>query len=299
MPLVAQPVQADLHPGFLPYRRLRDELLGLPAAQWIGRCSLLARERDLRSAGGAPISFAAGGEAGGALAYESAILLSGRVSCRTEGRGAMHDLHNALVWLTFPKIKSALNSLHFPMGALRGGRATQSRAASRGAVGSAGGGAGGDVGGLQEPSARGRGRVRDAVTLLDESGLLWLSHSSPLDDQLRARNWRGLLIENRALLQVSVMPIIIGHGLLEKLGTPYKAMTAHCLVCNGCRIGARPAQWAIADWAAIDALVAARIEALFAQGAPVLCALPVMGLPGWDPANNDPSYYDDARVFRL
>ena len=280
---VASPAPSGSHAGFHPYRRLRDQLLGLPAGQWVSRCSLLARERGLHSAGGAPISFAAGGEAAGALAYESAILKSGRVSCRTEGRGALHDLHNALVWLTFPKIKSALNRLHFERGCPRGEGTVLEVAA-------------------QLPG--GRGRVRDAVTLLDESGLLWISSSSLLDEQLRARNWRGLLIRNRALLQASVLPIIIGHGLLEKLAMPYKAMTAHCLVCDGWPVGdgwpagKGIADCAIAHWATIDASVAGRIEALFARGAPVLPALPVLGLPDWDPANNDPSYYDDACVFR-
>jgi hypothetical protein len=46
--------------------------------------------------------------------------------------------------------------------------------------------------------------------------------------------------------------------------------------------------------------VARRISNLFAAGAPpVLAPLPVLGLPGWDRANDDPSYYEDARVFRV
>jgi hypothetical protein len=28
------------------------------------------------------------------------------------------------------------------------------------------------------------------------------------------------------------------------------------------------------------------------------CPLPVMGLPGWSPANTDPAFYQDEQVFR-
>ena len=90
------------HPGFDVYRRLRDELLGLPAPDWIGRANLLAAQRDLRSAAKVPIRFVMVQESAGALDYEAAILHEGRIACRPSGRGALHDLYNALVWLTFP-----------------------------------------------------------------------------------------------------------------------------------------------------------------------------------------------------
>ena len=91
-----------------------------------------------------------------------------------------------------------------------------------------------------------------------------------------------------------MLPIIIGHGLLEKLAAPYKSMTAHCLVCSG----SWPVE-ALPDMAQIDAAVAQGIAGAFAaQGPPKLAPLPILGLPGWDRGNDDPSYYDDARVFR-
>jgi hypothetical protein len=255
------------HPGFHPYRRLRNELLGLPAEAWVARCNLLAGSRDLRSAAGASLSFVVDDASmAGALGYEAAILHQGRIACRAHGRGALHDLHNALAWLTFPRIKAALNRLHLE------------RAGGPG---------------------KGRGRVRDAVTLLDESGLLWLSRSTLLDEQLLARDWRGLLVANRERVRAEVLPIIVGHGLLEKLATPYKSMTAHCLVCSGCPVPATERDLAERDLAGIDATVAAAIAAAFtAHGLPKLAPLPILGLPGWDPANTDRSYYDDARVFR-
>jgi len=250
----------DTHPGFAPYRRLRAELLDLHAGDWVARCDSLAAIRRLRSATGAPIRFVGGADGGSALAYESAILHEGKVTCRSTGRGALHDLHNALVWLTFPQTKAVLNRLHF------------SREAA---------------------PAAGRGRLRDMLTLLDENGLLWLSDSPGLDAQLLGMDWTGLLVQNRERVLDRVVPIVFGHGLLEKLASPYKSMTAHCLVCSG--------RWS-ADVVhapeAIDGDVAARIAAWSADLPQKLAPLPILGLPGWDPSNHDRSYYDDARVFR-
>ena len=285
------PALATRHPGFDPYGLLRDELFGLPGRDRVDRCNVLARRRGLRSAAGAPISFGVNkGCPPGALGYEATILHEGRIACRREGRGALHDLHNALVWLTFPRIKATLNRLHV------------------------------DCAGSAQRAGQGRGRVRDAVTLLDESGLLWLSASRLLDEQLQARDWTGLLVSNRERVRNEVLPIIVGHGLLEKLAAPYKSMTAHCLICpwppaggddggpgggDGIelsevdRAGNELAGIDLAgiDLARIDAAVAKRI-AKESHG-PVLVPLPILGLPGWDPANFDASYYDDTRVFRV
>lgn len=259
---VASRADGSCHPGLALYRPLRDELLRLPPGQWIAHCNRLAESRGLRSAAGAPLRFVADFEPPGALGYEAAIFHQGRVACRSGGRGAVHDLHNALVWLTFPAVKATLNGLHVESPTRDGG---------------------------------GRGRLRDVATLLDESGLLWLSADAGLDARLQAKDWRGLLVDNRERLAAEVRPVVIGHGLLEKLLAPYKAMTAHCLPCRAV------AQDAFAGRAGdeCDRLAAACLAAAFAGGrVPKLAPLPILGLPGWDAANVDPSYYEDARVFR-
>lgn len=267
----------------LPYAPLRSELLSLPTADWVARCNALAACRGLLSAAGAPLSFVAAAPVRGALGYEAEILHHGRIACRPAGRGALHDLHNALVWLTFPQVKATLNRLHL---------------AAVGGIGTMG-----PV--VRAAVASGRGRTRDLATLLDESGLLWVSASSRLDRQLQAGQWRELLVANREQVRAMVLPIVIGHGLLVKLAAPYKAMTAHCLVCPIDRAdGGFPGSgFADMNVAAVDAAAAQRLASMFgAEGAPTtapnLAPLPILGLPGWDPANLDASYYDDARVFR-
>ena len=63
----------------------------------------------LSTASGQPIRFVPSTELddGG---YEHRIYTSGRISTRPDN---WHDLFNALVWMRFPRLKIAMNSLHF------------------------------------------------------------------------------------------------------------------------------------------------------------------------------------------
>jgi hypothetical protein len=246
-----------LHPGLRPHAALLDALTGMPPELWTERCTRFAQARGLRSAGGAPLCFVAGGgPREGALDYESAIFHHGRIACRDTEPGAGHDLHNALCWLAYPLTKATLNRLHLLRAAEDGG------------------------------GRRRRGAARDRLTLLDESGIAWLSDAPDLDLRLQAGDWHGLFVAGRERLRTDVTAIVIGHGLLQKLAAPYKALTAHTLAC-GPRAGN------------VDAAIARAVARAFADGAvPRLAPLPVQGLPDWDRANRDPSYYDDPRVFR-
>lgn len=119
-----------------------------------------------------------------------------------------------------------------------------------------------------------RGPVRDALTLFDENGAL-LQAPAVLVDALRRRDWRSLFISHRARW-VEARLTLFGHALLEKLATaPRKALTAHVLLCD--------------EPLALDADGWARKP---------FAPLPVLGVPGWWPGNEDPAFYDDAAVFR-
>ncbi len=74
---------------------------------------------------------------------------------------------------------------------------------------------------------------------------------------------------------------------MEKLASPYKAITAHVLVLP------RPAS---TDRSELDAAVAGSLGEDF--GTTALLPLPVLGIPRWWAANEDPAFYDDAFVFR-
>lgn len=126
-----------------------------------------------------------------------------------------------------------------------------------------------------------RGPVRDALTLFDENAA-WLQAPPALADALARRDWPALFAVQRDAWR-EVRPVLFGHALLEKLVAPRKPITAHVwLVPPG--VAAEPHL--------VEALTPARLAAR-----PFL-ALPVLGVPGWWPENEDPAFYDDAAVFR-
>jgi hypothetical protein len=84
--------------------------------------------------------------------------------------------------------------------------------------------------------------------------------------------------------------VLFGHALLEKLVEPYKSITAHVL--------AEPVPLALGDdLPAWDAWLATQLDGATLARKP-FTPLPVLGVPGWCPANGAPGFYDDDRVFR-
>lgn len=127
-----------------------------------------------------------------------------------------------------------------------------------------------------------RGALRDAATLLDENGALLLAPPA-LQAALRGRDWQQLGVGARALWQQARF-LPLGHALLEKLVQPRKSITAHvlCLAPE------------VAD---ADAALAAQCSAEWLAQKP-FSPLPVLGVPGWWPGNEEVCFYDDPLVFR-
>jgi hypothetical protein len=133
-----------------------------------------------------------------------------------------------------------------------------------------------------------RGPVRDAITLFDENAVL-LQAPDALWDALIAREWTRLFVELRPLWAQARL-VLFGHALLEKLVAPYKSITGH--------VYREPVPLALGDDpAAWDAWLADRLTATELATKP-FTPLPVLGVPGWWPANEDPAFYADAGVFR-
>ncbi|MFN3569112.1 MAG: DUF3025 domain-containing protein [Polaromonas sp.] len=130
-----------------------------------------------------------------------------------------------------------------------------------------------------------RGPVRDALTVFDENAAL-LSAPEPLWDALVTRQWRRLFVDLRPLWQEAQL-VLFGHALLEKLVYPRKPVTAHVY-------RAPAAMNFIADF---DAWVARDLDAEKLARKP-FAPLPVLGVPGWWPDNENFSFYDDSLVFR-
>ena len=130
-----------------------------------------------------------------------------------------------------------------------------------------------------------RGPVRDACTLFDENAAL-LQAPDELWDALAARQWSRLFGELRPLWRHAGL-VVFGHAALEKLVAPYKSITAHV--------------WRVTEpWASLhelDAWLDADLTPAKLAAKPFV-PLPVLGVPGWWPANEDPGFYADAAVFR-
>ena len=130
-----------------------------------------------------------------------------------------------------------------------------------------------------------RGPARDALTVFDENAA-FLQAPDALWDALVAKDWHRVFVTLRGEWQQAHL-VLFGHALLEKLVSPRKAITAHVY-------RAYAASNSIAD---MDAWVAADLSADKLATKP-FAHLPVLGVPGWWPANRDPSFYADATVFR-
>ncbi|MFM2209908.1 MAG: hypothetical protein RIQ96_1551 [Pseudomonadota bacterium] len=177
-------------------------------------------------------------------------------------RENLHDFLNGLMWLRWPQAKRRINEL-------------QAAEIARHGIGPV------------------RGAVRDALTLLDENGVLLQAPEavrSELLQALRARQWQRLFVDLRPLWQQARL-WIVGHALLEKLVQPRKDITAHLWWDVACD--------AATDDAAgtLDAALAHSLTPQRLARKPFL-PLPVLGVPRWWAANAEPGFYDDAAVFR-
>lgn len=130
-----------------------------------------------------------------------------------------------------------------------------------------------------------RGPVRDAATLFDENGAV-LSAPEPLWAALAERDWQRLFVGLRPLWPQARL-VVFGHALLEKLAAPRKNLTAH--------VWAQPCPGG--SMAEVDVWLAGQLSADRLAAKPFL-PLPVLGIPGWWPANENFSFYDDPLVFR-
>ncbi len=240
------------HPCWDGYRVLIDRLPGDGFPDPAALTRLLPPGQA--GAAGKGIRFRPASEIPG-VAYEKHIFETGEVSTRENN---WHDLFNALAWCRFPFLKTAMNEVHFRH--------------------------------LDEEKEGRRGSRRDALTLLDESGVIVLSRDGKLLSALAERDWQKAFVAHRdAWTGTGVM--VCGHAILEKFLAPYKALTAHALL-----VPLRGAA-CVAD---IDGMLAdgVRDGSLLATTGD-LSPLPLMGIPGWwTGGGQDAQFYADKSVFR-
>jgi len=216
--------------------------------------------------------------------YEPRCYLTGEVQMRVHN---LHDLFNALVWLTFPRTKAVINARHY-------------RALTEEDIAVAAGSQ--------------RGAVRDVNTLFDESGVVIAYADAGLARLLRDFKWKELFWERRGQLGAGHFDIafspeqsrrvrtgmsfyLFGHGLYEKALQPYIGMTGQGLLIK--------VEQAFFTWPLVQQL--AHLDSLLADylAAPEHCRstrdlspVPLLGIPGWTADNEHAAYYDNTAYFR-
>lgn len=132
-----------------------------------------------------------------------------------------------------------------------------------------------------------RGAQGDALTLFDESGVILVTQDADVADALRNFRWQTLFGDLRERFHRHVKVVVFGHGLLEQMTRPYKGLTGHAVILD-----VSP-DLSMAD---LDASLALE----FGPGVQpkAFCPIPVLGVPGWWPENEDPVFYQDTAVFR-
>jgi len=233
------------------------------SADWRGELNRRAAFLRLSNHQHCPIRFVEQRDLPSDRSYEAHISATGCVPTRDN----LHDFFNALIWLTFPAVKARLNALQAAQIAQLG------------------------VG-------KSRGPARDAATLFDENAAILAvtddEAGQELVNALRSHQWDQVFVQRRDQFAELAEVVLFGHAIMEKLVQPYKAITAHTLIC---RVDAHFHQLAAAEKTAmLDARVAQQLasrELLPAAFSP----LPVLGVPGWWP-QQDRQFYADTAVFR-
>lgn len=232
----------------------------LAGGDWREALSAQAAALGLVSGQGRALRFVAQEDLPVAMAYEAFIAATGGVPTRHN----LHDFFNALIWLTYPRGKAALNARQAVAIAAQGVQAT-------------------------------RGATRDAATVFDENAVLFACSDAALGRALRAFDWHTLFVARRADWGRACEVQPFGHALLEKLVSPYKSVTAHAWIVD---VPSAYFRWTPPERRAwLDARIAPTL-ADAAWTTRDFAPLPVFGIPGWCPANDDPSYYLDQSVFR-
>ncbi|MDP1871838.1 MAG: DUF3025 domain-containing protein [Gallionella sp.] len=250
---------APLHPLIVT---LRQE--GFPTLDDLNRM-LAVHQPSVAS--GCKLSFVAQGA--GRLAFESQYeprcYLTGEVQTRQDN---WHDLLNALVWLTYPNAKAAINVRHFQA-------LTQ--------------------GGLADESTSQRGAVRDTSTLFDESGVIVACADEELAGLLQNFRWRELFWQRRQAVRERMGFYIFGHGLYEKALQPYIGMTGQGLLLP---VAQEFFRWTAEQQRAhLDRRLADYLAGA-CRTTRELSPVPLLGVPGWSADNESESYYDNTAYFR-
>ncbi|HKO50273.1 MAG TPA: DUF3025 domain-containing protein [Polyangiaceae bacterium] len=194
--------------------------------------------------------------------YEQHVARLGAVPTRP---GHWHDFFNMAVWAHFPKLRWELNSLHVD-----------------------------PTVGPKDPR-NGRAPAQNLAATFDEAGMLVVSTSHALLEELRALRFKQAFWEQREELMSTTRFWVVGHGMLESLLAPHPGLATRSLLLH---VPSLPGQRATDEFRfEIDAMAAARVHG-WRSGRTVLDPVPVLAIPGYSD-NHTRSFYEDMRNIRF
>ena len=266
----------DWNPQFLArtpmFEPLRNMGAALPTSHWprLDELQYLLENSRTRivNSQNIPIRFVSQGTKPRSFEdkYEPRIYLKGEVPLRA---GNWHDLLNALVWLTFPRSKAALNRRHFLA-------AVES----------------------EEKGEKNRGPVRDALTLFDEGGVIVACSDSRLTPWLVDFKWKELFWINRDAVTASMKFYLFGHAIYEKALQPFTGVTGRAVifpVAADFFAAALEQQLRMLD----EKLAGYLSNPQHFNRTAELALVPILGIPGWNAENEHESYYENEAYFRV
>ena len=255
------PEFARRSPMLAPLRELSDKLprIGWPNTEVLNHVAAESGRRIV-NARGQRIVFAPPLPA--ESSFESRTFHSGEVEVRFIN---WHDVLNALVWMTYPTAKAAINGRHNDA--------------------------------LEQEGAGARGAPRDALTHFDEDGVVVLSAAPALREMIRGFAWKELFWAQRQAVQEQLRFFLFGHALYEKALAPFIGMTGKALIFDvQPAVLARTAEGLRAEVDRLTALHVWNPQKLLRPRE--LAPLPVLGVPGWWPDNERAEFYDNTVYFR-
>jgi len=194
------------------------------------------------------------------LYYEQRIYEQGLVPTRSCN---WHDFFNSLIYLLFPLTKKEMNRLH--------------------------------VEHIRQFGSHKRSRCRDAITLLDECGVIIAYQDEALVNDLTNHRWHSAFVEKRDCWGKTATAIMIGHANYEKAIDPFIGFTGKALYLKVTSKFFCMDMWE--QYRYLDTMLSQNLESLM-QDNSNLFPLPILGVPGWWPANESEAFYDNQQYFR-
>ena len=191
------------------------------------------------------------------LHYEQRIAERGEIATR---EGNWHDLLNALIWLRYPALKTALNLRQVAEIAIAGPKR--------------------------------RTRAQCALTHFDEAGITVTLRDPELLRPWDAHDWHRLFWREReAWIDGRISVDVFGHALLEHALKPGQLLVGKALVVVKSPQGAK-----VENRATHDLATAIQNRELL-NDPQELRPLPLSGIPGWHADNCAENFYSEAPCF--